>query len=309
MMQIKDIPSDESGNVLVLVLALMVVLLGFTALVIDAGVAYLSKAKLVNAMDSAVLAGVQELPADPDKAVEVAEDYAVLNGVNRENVNFEVDDINRTISGTANRELGLFFANALGFQKVNLSAHAQAGIVPISGVTGIVPFGVLEQELTFGQIIILKEGGGDGTSGWFGALRLGGNGANVYRNNIKFNYQGALKIGDVIPVEPGNMSGPTSVGIAYRINQCDHVPGCSIDSYVEGCSRICIVPIVNIESQSSGGHVFTVKIVAFAAFFVADYVGHGNDNEVQGAFIEYVIPGETVSNAGDYGLYGAKLIE
>lgn len=308
MMQNSNIPFDESGNAVVLVLLLMVVLLGFTALVVDAGLMYLNRAKLVNAMDSAVLAGAQELPTDPDQAAAIAADYAELNGVTDE-ISIEVDDEGKSITAAVNKDLNLYFARILGFQTVQLNASAQASIVPIGGANNIVPFGILEHDLTFGQIMILKEGGGDGTSGWFGALRLGGNGANVYRNNIKYGYSSNIKIGDVISTESGNMSGPTSDGIAYRINQCHHVPSCSIHSYVDGCSKILIVPIVTIESQNNGGHVSSVRIAGFAAFLVDAYVGSGKNNEVEGAFVKYIIPGTTDDNAGDYGLYGCRLTE
>ena len=37
-------------------------------------------------------------------------------------------------------------------------------------------------------------------------------GANNYRNNIKFGYQGVIAIGDYVDTEPGNMSGYKSRG-------------------------------------------------------------------------------------------------
>lgn len=306
MMRKTTIPLDEKGNAVVLVLMMMVVLLGFTALVVDAGVIYLNRAKLANAMDSAVLAGAQVLPTDPEQVADLAAQYAALNGITDE-VIIDVDDEGKWITAEVDKEFGLYFARILGFQSVELNAASQASVAPISGANNIVPFGVLEQELTFGETVILKEGGGDGTSGWFGALRLGGNGACVYRNNIKYGYSGDVKIGNVVPTESGNMSGPTSDGIAYRINQCNHVPSCSIHSYVDGCSKILIVPIVTIKSQNNGGHISSVRIVSFAAFLVDAYVGSGKNNEVEGAFIKYVIPGTTDENAADYGLYGCKL--
>ncbi len=80
-MQIKNVQSDQAGSVLLLVLILIVALLGFTAFVIDAGRIYINKAKMSNAVDSAVMAGVQELPNSPGQAIAVAENYAQQNGV------------------------------------------------------------------------------------------------------------------------------------------------------------------------------------------------------------------------------------
>jgi Flp pilus assembly protein TadG len=79
--QIKSLINSEKGSVLVLVAAALISFTAFTAIVTDAGLLYLNHIKLVNALDSAVLAGVQELPQDPDRALQTALDYAALNGV------------------------------------------------------------------------------------------------------------------------------------------------------------------------------------------------------------------------------------
>lgn len=308
-MQIKKIRSDESGSSLVLVLILMVVLLGFTALVTDAGLIYLNKAKMANAMDSAVLAGVQELPDNSDQAIIAAENYAMQNGIAAEEISIEVDDQNRTVSATANRQLGLFFARVLGFQTADISAHARAQISPVSTAAGVVPFGILEGDLLFGQQMVLKEGGGDGDTGWYNALSLGGNGASTYLDNIKYGYSEEIEAGITVPTESGNMSGPTSEGITYRNSHCHHVPRCTIDHFVEGCPRILIIPVIRVADMDDRGNVSFVQVVGFAAFLVDQFVGNGNDNEVRGTFIKYVIPGKTGDNTGDFGLYASRLIE
>lgn len=302
--------TNQSGSTIVLVLLLMVVLLGFTALVIDAGLIYLNKTKMVNALDSAVLAGVQELPDDPDAALTVATEYALHNKIKMEEINsITVGEDNRTISATASRQLSLFFARSLGAEFANINAYAKAQIESISTAVGVVPFGILEQELHFGQTMVLKEGGGDGDTGWFNALSLGANGASTYLENIKYGYNEEIKVGQTVPTEAGNMSGPTKTGIEYRNGQCQHMPHCSADSFVEGCPRILIIPVIRITDVDNSGNVSYVQVLGFAAFLVDGYVGDGNDNEVQGTFIRYVIPGETGEGAGDYGLYGSRLVE
>lgn len=309
-MRLRKFINNEEGSALVLVAAAMVALVGFAALVVDAGELYINRAELAKAIDSSVLAGVQHLPENPNLAVATAEQYAQLNGLQEGEYEFATDDSGRAITAVGNREVLFHFAPILGFDSSEVYASAAARIAPLSSTSNIVPFGVLEDEYEFGEIITLKEAAGSNTySGWFGALRLGGNGASVYRSNIEYGYDGTISIGDIIPIESGNMSGPTSQGVAYRIDECDHYPRCTIDSYVEGCSRIMVVPIVNIEEINNGGHPESVRVVGFAAFLVKDYVGHGNDNEVEGAFIRYVIPGDTETGAGDFGVYSAYLYE
>ncbi|PKM76264.1 MAG: hypothetical protein CVU90_13545 [Firmicutes bacterium HGW-Firmicutes-15] len=301
---------NEKGTVLVVLAIAMSVLIGFTALVTDVGFKYLNEAKMANALDSAVLAGVQELPAEPQLALEQAINYANLNGVLSGESSFQVDVSNRSISGTANRQLNLFFARALGFETTQVSASSKARITPISSTGGLVPFGVIKEAYTFGQEVILKEGAGDQSySGWFGALRLGGNGAHVYRDNIKYGYPENISIGDVIETESGNMSGPTRAGIEYRLNECHHVPRCSMNSYVNGCPRILIIPMVNVEDINEGGHPSSIRVVGFAAFLVDCYIGNGQESNVVGRFINYVISGRTEENGSDFGLYGSQLCE
>lgn len=301
---------EEKGAVTVLLAAALVVLTGFTALVTDIGLLYLTRSRMVDALDSAVLAGVQELPANPDNALNMADTYAAMNGLAANECSFTIEDDNTIISGDAERDVNFLFARVLGHYQTDVKVHARARISPVSALCGVAPFGVLEDNYNFGQEIVLKQGGGESLySGWFGALGLGGNGANVYEKNVKYGYDGKIAIGDIIPVESGNMSGPTKKGINYRIQNCNHSPQCSINSYVEGCPRIIKVPVIRIENINQGGHPSEVRVIGFAAFFIDEYVGNGNENAVRGAFIHYVIPGETDEDAPDLGLYTTQLIE
>ena len=105
---------NERGTASVLVAAGLVVLVGFLALVSDAGLLYINRARVVNALDSAVLAGVQELPGNPVKAVEIAQEYAQANGLPAGECHFSVADDFYSISGEAQRPVGFFFARVLG---------------------------------------------------------------------------------------------------------------------------------------------------------------------------------------------------
>ena len=194
-----------------------------------------------------------------------------------------VENENTAISATASREVQLLFARTLGFKSTRVKGHSKARIVPISVSRGTAPFGVLEGDYQFGEEVTLKEGTGEEPQhGWFGALSLGGSGASIYKKNLKFGYPGRLAVGDLVSTESGNMSGPTSEGLAYRINCCHHVPQCSINCFASGCSRILIVPIVRAVSQNPGDHTFTVRIVGFGAFLVDSFVGNGSYNLVRG---------------------------
>lgn len=310
-MQWRKTVNEESGNVTVLVAFAIAILIGMAALAVDVGIMFYNKACLVKAVDAAVLAGAQELPLSPAQAVSQAEYYATRNGVGSNEVSFSVSCDKKTITGTAQNTVELFFARVFGFNTQDLTATSKARVSPVTSYTGIVPFGIEDQNYSFGQIVTLKQGScSESISGWFGALRLGGNGADNYRNNIKYGYQEPIAVGDVLQVEPGNMSGPTSQGIAYRIDGCNHSPGCSISSFKEGCPRIVIAPMGYNNGRNGANGRFTVT--GFAAFIITEYTGSGNNNTVRGAFIRYVIPSndaEDGCDVEDFGLYSARLTQ
>lgn len=300
---------EEKGTVLVLTAVSMVFLVGLMALVTDAGILYVNRIKLVNALDTAVLAGAQELPANTDAARSNAVNYAALNGVNDQEAGFEILDDNKTIAASGTRSINLFFARILGHNTGQVSANAKAHISPAAAATGVAPFGVIEDNFLYGQEVILKEGAGDGTTtrGWFGALSLGGNGASIYSDNLMYGYSGKVEVGDEFITESGNMSQPTKTAVEYIISQCHD--GCTPSSYDKDCPKILIVPIVRVLTINPAGFVFEVKVVGFGAFMVDSFVGNGNDNWVKGSFIRYVISGEGSDTGTDFGLYSAQLSE
>jgi len=305
---------EEKGSVAALIAIFMIVLLGSCALAIDQGLIYINRMKMIHALDSAVMAGAQELPGDPIAAETVARDYAYMNGLNADEVSFSVAADKKSISGTATREVELSFSKVMDLHTASVHVASKAKIAPISSAMGVVPFGILEDDYALGELVVLKEGSDDKLyPGWFGALRLGGNGADVYRNNVMYGYQAEVSIGEVdaleVEIEPGNMWGPTRDGVLYRIGECQHSPACTVNSFVKGCPRICIVPIVNIESTNPAGKPITVRVVGFAAFFLENFVGNDGSNEILGRFVNYVIPGKTNENLNSYGLYGVKLCE
>lgn len=306
---------EERGTALVLVACALVVLLGCAALVTDIGLVYTCRTRLTNTADAAALAGVQELPWDSARAQEVALEYAAANGVSAEELDVEVAADSRSITVRPRRKVQFLFARVLGFSEQEVGATATAVVAPLTGAVGVVPFSIEEQELDYGREYVLKEGAGNGIAqdgpdgkkyGWYGALdpdNIPGGGVNDYRERIKNGYQELLRVGDLILTESGNMSGPTSAGIAYRIRQCRC--GCRFDNFRRDCPRVVIVPVVSVVNWQEN-HPKKVEIKGFAAFFLEGVGGQGNDNYVIGRFIETVYSGE-MQNGKDYGLYAVRL--
>ncbi|MBC7104706.1 MAG: hypothetical protein H5T97_02055, partial [Firmicutes bacterium] len=124
-----------------------------------------------------------------------------------------------------------------------------------------------------------------------GALRLGGGGADVYVDNLKYGYRGRLAVGTVVDTEPGNMSGPTRTGVRFCLDSCPHSPPCTIDHWERGCPRILILPVCSLYEADATG-VTRVRIEGFAAFLVEDLPGSGNECLIRGRFIRTVKAGE-----------------
>lgn len=297
---------EPRGDVLVIVALALTALIGALALVIDVGIVYINNVKTSNAVDAAALAGVQALPDSPEMAYQLAECYAQKNGAALEELTIHITDDHREINVQSKRQVKYFFARVLGLSSTEVVKSAGARVENLSAAKGIVPLSIEEQELFYNEEYVLKSGSGNSGeaqhSGWFGALRLGGNGANVYENNLKYGYEAEIKIGDILEVENGNMSGPTTRGVEYRLAECSHSPACTGESYVSDCPRLVTVPIVKVCGSK------TVEVKGFAMFFLERVDGQGNKNNVWGKFVRIHVPGEgTETPDSEYGIYCVRL--
>lgn len=127
---------NEKGSVIVLVTIALVVILGFTALVIDGGRVYLGKSDLQNAADAAALAGAQDLPSDVN-AKKTAITYAGINGMKATQSGVKKDGDTVTVTPSYNgdptkievvctRTVEHSLARILGFTQSDVSARAVA---------------------------------------------------------------------------------------------------------------------------------------------------------------------------------------
>lgn len=295
---------EEKGSVAVIMALMFTVLMGFASLVVDVGNLYLNKSRLSNIADAAALAAAQDLPGEPAQAVLTADNYAASNGSPGDRVQASVNSGNTVVTVTVTRTVPLFFAKVFNLLSSDVSATSRAANQVVTGISGTVPFSVEKQNFIYGNLYTLKEGGGSGSNGDYGALSLGGSGASVYGVNIKNGYNGKLQVGQWVETEPGNMSGPTGDGVSYRIAED---PVATFDTVQPGSARIIIVPIIDSLDVAGRG---SVLIVGFGAFFLESVGGSGSSNYVTGRFMRLYTMGDTsgASSATDYGLHNISLI-
>ena len=321
--RLKKMYSSQEGAIAVIVALSMVVLMASAALTLDLGMAYHKTSKLQNAMDSAVLAAAQELPAGSTSSAEwtaacdAATQYAHANGVDAVTI-AAITKYGKImgIHASSETEVEYTFARAIGKESGDISRSAAAEKQPVSGMSGVVPLSAWSTlmtsggGITTGEAITLKVGK-DGQkeypgSGWFGALSLGGSGASNYKDNLINGYDGDVTYGSIITTENGNMSGPTISGFDERISGHEL---CTYASHESDCPRIVIVPIV--DAFDASGH-FKVKVLGFAAFFLEDMTDEAGKAVITARYIdEITVSGGASTNASaeDYGVYAVKLTE
>ncbi|MHB1125750.1 MAG: pilus assembly protein TadG-related protein [Bacillota bacterium] len=301
--------TEERGAATIILAAAIAVLLGMAALVTDGGLLYMERARLIQMVDASVLAGIKEVPSDPDQAVRIAEDYVQRNG-GREG-EYEVSVINDfELNVTATREVRLFLGVIFGEDSGRVGASSAAQIGALSGYKGIVPIGIIDQEFEFGKLYMLKVGPSDSNNGTFGALALGKPGASLYEQYLKEGFNQMVRTGNIIDTETGNMSGPTLRAIRYRLGQDDRVPPNTWDDFDKNAPQLMIVPVYQ-PYQVESSQIKKVEILGFAAFFVESVSQQGNDSYINGRFVRTVLEGEvSISRTQrDYGALGVRLTQ
>ncbi|NBG87949.1 TadE/TadG family type IV pilus assembly protein [Isachenkonia alkalipeptolytica] len=291
---------DNKGSAAILLSIFMVVLLGFTALVVDIGMVYAERTKLSNAIDSAVLAATLELPNHPEEAKAVALEYLEKNNVDTEDTEIIIGEDHRSIEITGLKEVKHFFAPVLGILSSDTGAATKAVIGPASSVSeGVRPFAVEKFPFEYGDEVILKAGAGDGYHGNYGAAALGGTGASRFKDNSLFGYEGTISVGDFIDTEPGNMAGATSA-IRNYINE----ESSSFDNFERDSKRLWTIPLVDdVEPEGRD----ELLVVGFGQFYVEDVANAGGHTEITGRFVEFVTNATIDQDLDNTGTYGAKL--
>ena len=136
--------ADETGQVVVFALIVMVVLVAMTGFVVDVGHAYLVQRQLQAGVDAAALAGAQHLP-DPSQTTQVAQDYGPSPG--KKNATTAIDNAQTTVQMkclqgvpgcstqfntynavkvSATSDVKTFFARVVGIDTIPVKAAATA---------------------------------------------------------------------------------------------------------------------------------------------------------------------------------------
>ncbi len=298
---------NKSGISTIFFAFLLTVAAACAAITIDIGTVVFEKAKLSSTVDSAALAGAQELVTDINNVENIVNKYISLNENEVKNTHISINEDMRTVEVNSEKNVDMYFAKIFGINSEDVTCSATSKVENITTVTGSRPLAVVQQDFEYGRQYTLKEGGGDGYTGNYAAISLGGDlGAASYGENMLNGYDGTISVGDIIETEPGNMAGDTAEAIEHLLSECTHTPECTYLSYNKHCSKIIFIPVVN--SLEVKGRK-CVEVLGFATFFLEGVTEHSGQADVVGRFITYCMEGETSSQINDYGTYGIKLIK
>jgi uncharacterized membrane protein len=289
---------DESGAALVIVAISMVVLLGFTALVIDVGRLYSEKSNLQNALDAAALAGAQGLKVSEAQAIANAKEVAQSNG-------FPITETNLTVTSdsirvTKNVTVPLTFARVIGHNESEVGATAKAMAGHLRKANGITPIAVEESQIPNGkELTCFNPGGQHGNCGF---LSITGTGAKDLSEAIKNG--NIYTVGSQVETEPGEMWGPVNTAIDSLIKSDKDKPQCQAANTADKtCKRVINVVVTDTWVGADGRSV--VNVIGFAAYWIE---GFNNNKVLIGQFLERYKPGE-IGDTDVGTLYGAKLVE
>ncbi|MEA4925067.1 MAG: Tad domain-containing protein [Syntrophomonadaceae bacterium] len=133
---------NECGQALVLSALMIAVVVGMAALIVDLGGGYIAKSDLQNAADAAALAGVAQLPKDPNGAKSLALNYAQKNCLLTDTVTTTIGDGGYSIKVGITRNVPFTLAKLFGTSSKEVSVDATAATGYASTVPEIVPFAV-----------------------------------------------------------------------------------------------------------------------------------------------------------------------
>jgi Flp pilus assembly protein TadG len=328
----KKIFADEKGQSAVIAGIAIFMVIAMSALVLDIGLVHIQSSREQNAADAAALAGATLLPvavtdSDAQAAVKaLVREYAVKNGIPDEDVaddKIVLDDIKdskfTSVRVELTSEVGFGFARVLGFVKTDVTKAAKAQVEPAVSNSEMVPLGVEESAFGINKLVnfVVKKGGGDGEAGFYGVLdldELQGGGAKDYNSWLAYGYGGYLETGIELPVEPGNMAGPTYSAFLQRYGRCSHIPSCvsGVDengekNYEEDCPRVVIIVVYKVV-EANANMVKTVEIVGFAPFILEQQEDKDEIICTQIGDI-FTQDGESSETAPAYGLYKITLVE
>ncbi|WP_437771273.1 Tad domain-containing protein [Arthrobacter sp. KNU40] len=282
----------ERGAIAVLVAFLLVVLLGFAALAVDAGMLYSERAQVQNGSDAAALAVAQKCAAstsDPNCSTTspIASDIANKNandGLNNiKSINLDLTNRKVTVTagaqqaGGAPNAVSLLLARVLGMNSTNVltTSSVQWGSV-VAGTTAFpVAYSICQVQGYIGGALQLLQNHGSGANP---SCNYGPSGA-VVPGGFGWLAQDPGVCGSTINLatsETGSSQGNSAPG------NCSATLQKWGDALTAGRDVIVLLPVFDVATGTGAGAVY--HLVSFAAFKVTGWKFSGPNNTLPDSF-------------------------
>lgn len=274
-------------------------LVGMIGFATDAGMLFVTRARLQNTVDASVLAAAQELPATGGATTtyvtSVACDYVARNAVTgmrgtpgsaacggKADVTFPASTQVRV---TAYRTVQPTFGRLIGFRTVNVGATASAQIGSL-GAACVFPFfltiGQLSNPSFFAPVVFSNAN----TSG--GAIDVGGGASGIRDAMVSRSCSSQSAVNNAVTTKPGALdqfkAGWETISTSaassacpdhrlptYLVAQPDGRQELSTSVTLANCPRLVIVPVLQNGNYSSGGVSF--PILGYIPFYFSRICG------------------------------------
>lgn len=310
----------DDAQALVFVIAILAVLLGIAALVIDGGKWMQTQRRLQTAADAAALAGVQALPGSTSSATSFANTYVQSNSSGASAaVTFPTSSsppcgVNSCIRVVASRTAPGTLAKIYGsvFNNVNVTARAMAAVTVPSEMKNVAPIAVkstiaCQVSSCYGQTKTVSFNESAVSSSTIGLIDLtchstastacpwnAGIGANELRDWILDGFGPSLPSGQWYGVKTGQTIGPIKQALNARIG----VP--------------LFFPV--FDTVANSGPVYYFHIIGWSAFVIDSVDSWSPSNkQLTGHFVTFTtsdLPaGLPPDSTNDFGVHILSLVE
>jgi hypothetical protein len=302
-------PSDERGQVTILLAVFLAVLAGSAAMATDVGSWYRADQAAQATADAAALAGAQGLNLSTADAAALAEEYAEKNGGGELKITFGTRVVtNDLVTVTVSRPAPGYFSRIFGIDAVEVEARATARAGIPSQARGVAPIAVDERhpmlqcrcwgEPTELSLRNLHDPGGSDAAGAFGLVNLdslynGGNiGAQTLAEWILDGYESELPLGIYRSAPSADFnSGHIRSAINTRLG------------------TELLFPVYR--SIVEGGSQAEYEIVAWVGFVPTSFTGGGSRGTIHGYFTQVIWHGlaDESGTVPDTGVRTISLVE
>lgn len=336
---------NENGQGIVMLALLLVVLLVFAALAIDAGNAYTEKREAQNAADAAAMAGARQLVLECSKQDQVANDpnyhgsgavaaniatqVTQMAAANAQNATVTVYYINaggarmgqvqppvpctcangaKGVEVTVKSSTSSFLAGLMGKPTLGVEATAKARFGQVAQASGGLYPVTRRMPSSTDQIVLGQpvELRDEGVTGNFGWLTWAGSpNAPTLRTSM-------TPPGDSQTYVNPHDSNDHTINLGDWIEGATgnmHTLAAILDQYWVNTDRVMVIPL--FDGTEGQGANFNYRAAGFAAFKITGYTLGGNNKHIDGQFVRWVTNGEWTPNvtcSEQTGLYSIKLV-